>query len=114
MLTVAVAAALLAVSATLLSGAEALVERRRVAAAADAAALAAADTAAGLVGGMPCDVARRAAELHGAQLASCGVDGLIAHVAASGSAFGVPVVVRARAGPPPGDTGSAVSRTPPP
>lgn len=114
MLTLAVTAALLAVTATVLSGTEALVQRRQVAAAADAAALAAADTAAGLVGGIPCDVARRAAELHGVRLASCSVDGLIARVEASGSALGISLVVRARAGPPPEPATGAVSRTLPP
>lgn len=73
----------------------------RSASAADASALAAADAASGAVTGVPCERAAEIAARHGAALAVCTVDGLIATVEVT-----VPVGVftaraRARAGPPP-------------
>ncbi|GEP49085.1 helicase [Microbacterium saccharophilum] len=73
----------------------------RAAAAADASALAAADAASGAAVGVPCDRAAEIAARHGASVAVCAVDGLIATVEVT-----VPVGVftargRARAGPPP-------------
>jgi secretion/DNA translocation related TadE-like protein len=69
--------------------------------AADAAALAAADTISGLVPGVPCDTAGRAAQLNGANLGGCTFDGLIATVSVSRPA-GLPTIeARARAGPAP-------------
>jgi secretion/DNA translocation related TadE-like protein len=70
--------------------------------AADAAALAAADTASGAVGGVPCEAAAAAAALNGASVVACVVDGLIASVTVSRSVAGFHMVARARAGPPGG------------
>lgn len=78
-----------------------LVTRQNVSNAADSAALAAADVAIGIVPGVPCELAGRAAELNGARLAYCSLDGVIADVTAEASVLGVTVRVRARAGPPP-------------
>jgi len=69
--------------------------------AADAAALAAADTASGLVPGVPCDAAARAAELNAAALSGCTVDGLIATVSVSRGVGLVTLGSSARAGPAP-------------
>ncbi|WP_327015940.1 Rv3654c family TadE-like protein [Cryobacterium sp. MP_3.1] len=69
--------------------------------AADAAALAAADVASGLMPGVPCATAARAAELNGARLVTCSVDGLIATVAVSRTVGAFPIGSRARAGPAP-------------
>jgi secretion/DNA translocation related TadE-like protein len=69
--------------------------------AADAAALAAADTASGLATGVPCDTAARAAQLNGANLVACTVDGLIATVSVSRTIGVVTLGFRARAGPAP-------------
>ncbi|GAB2519107.1 Rv3654c family TadE-like protein [Paramicrobacterium agarici] len=74
--------------------------RQAVAGAADAAALAAADTASGLVAGVPCEAARRAADLNGAALDDCSVEGLVALVRVSTTVLGLPVAASARAGPP--------------
>lgn len=78
----------------------ALAERQRVVAAADAGALAAADTALGVLPGVPCDAARTVVEAHGATVARCDVDGVVATVVASDSIAGMRVTVAARAGPP--------------
>jgi secretion/DNA translocation related TadE-like protein len=69
--------------------------------AADAAALAAADTASGLMPGVPCETAARAAQLNGTSLAACSVDGLIATVTVSRTVGAFPISSRARAGPAP-------------
>lgn len=74
--------------------------RQQAAGAADAAALAAADTASGLVSGVPCERASRAAELNGATLDACEVTGLIALVQVSTAVLGLPITASARAGPP--------------
>ncbi len=79
----------------------ALTTRQLTANAADAAALAAADTASGLVPGVPCVNAADAARLNGADLTACSVEGLEALVSASRAVLGVTVTVDARAGPPP-------------
>lgn len=75
--------------------------RQAAAGAADAAALAAADTASGLVPGVPCEAAMRAAELNGASLDECTVEGLIARVTVSTTVLSLPITASARAGPPP-------------
>ncbi len=77
-------------------------QSRQVAAgAADAAALAAADTALGFTTGDPCAVASRAAQLNGATLESCAIDGLVATVQVSVNVMGLPAIARAKAGPDP-------------
>ena len=69
--------------------------------AADAAALAAADTASGAVAGIPCGAAAEAADLNGASVISCALDGPVATVAVARTAWGFDLSARARAGPPP-------------
>jgi secretion/DNA translocation related TadE-like protein len=68
--------------------------------AADAAALAAADTLSGRTSGYPCPNAARAAELDGARLDSCELDGSVAVVAVSRARLAITLTARARAGPP--------------
>lgn len=68
--------------------------------AADAAALAGADTASGLVPGVPCAAAARAATLNAARLSACTLDELIVTVTVTRTAGGMTVQGRARAGPP--------------
>ncbi|MBD8609768.1 hypothetical protein IFT77_04625 [Frigoribacterium sp. CFBP 13729] len=100
-------------AAAALAGTRALAERSRVAGAADASALAAADAAAGLVtgGGGPCSLAASLARANTVELSSCDVDGLVVTVVVTGSAplLGVAVRASATAGPPP----SAARRTGP-
>jgi secretion/DNA translocation related TadE-like protein len=107
--SVVVVTAVLAVAA--LAGAQALAERSRVAGAADASALAAADVVAGLVAGEggPCARAASLAGANAVELDSCEVDGTAVTVVVTGSAALLGVVVRAAAtaGPPPSVTGSA-------
>ncbi|RKR73158.1 Rv3654c family TadE-like protein [Frondihabitans australicus] len=97
---VAVVGAVLIVTTGVLGAAGILVERHRVAQAADAAALAAADAASGLVAGRPCD---RAAEVAGAVsvgVADCVVDGSTVTVVASSGPSLIPIAVAATAGQP--------------
>lgn len=93
------AAAMLTV--TFATVASAAVHGQRLAGAADAAALAAADTASGAVVGFPCERAAEVASATGSVLTECAVDGLVATVTVS-SRFGpMTASARARAGPPP-------------
>lgn len=78
----------------------ALAQRQRVIAAADAGALAAADTALGIHPGIPCEEAERVIDAHGAVLAACDIEGVVATVSASAMIAGMPVTAQARAGPP--------------
>jgi secretion/DNA translocation related TadE-like protein len=78
----------------------ALVEKRAIAASADAAALAAADVASGLVPGVPCDAAAALVRANRGALAGCDVDGAVVTVEVSSSVLGIPFAVRATAGPP--------------
>ena len=80
-----------------------LVERSRVAGAADASALAGADVAAGLTAGVVCDAARRAAEANRAALVACETDGSIVTVRVSSTLGLLPVAASATAGPPPAE-----------
>ena len=79
----------------------AAVAGQRLAGAADAAALAAADTASGAVSGDPCRRADEIAASSGASIAACELDGLIATVTVSGAFGALTVTASARAGPPP-------------
>jgi len=74
---------------------------QRLASAADAGALAAADAASGAVGGIPCDLAGEVTDTFGARVDTCDLEGLVATVTVE-MRFG-PVTARAsaRAGPPP-------------
>lgn len=104
----ALAAGLIAVTATLTIGlgmaGGAAVASQRLAAAADAAALAAADTASGAVAveGAPCEVAARVAEASGARLSGCTLAGLVATVSVVSTYAGIGATAHARAGPPEG------------
>ncbi|GGK91098.1 hypothetical protein GCM10007382_08980 [Salinibacterium xinjiangense] len=99
LLTVAILGAVTALSMMLLPLYTGLSARHSVAGAADAAALAAADTAVGIVPGMPCEAAGRVAEANGASILSCDVDGLIVTVTAVRIILGVSVTAAATAGP---------------
>ncbi|HWI32028.1 MAG TPA: Rv3654c family TadE-like protein [Microbacterium sp.] len=74
---------------------------QRLAGAADAAALAAADAASGAVTGDPCARADEVAAAVGAQVAACDVDRLVATVSVEGSFAGLVLRASARAAPPP-------------
>jgi secretion/DNA translocation related TadE-like protein len=101
MLALALLAVLAVLAVTAAGIGAVLAARQRVVAAADAGALAAADTALGFHPGVPCGVAEEVVAAHGATLASCEVDGVVATVSAAASVAGVVVTVFARAGPPP-------------
>lgn len=93
-----------AVAATLMLGlagvSAAAAFGQRLAGAADAAALAAADSASGAVAGVPCERAEEVVAASGLALSRCEVDGLVATVTVSGR-FGVlAAAASARAGPP--------------
>lgn len=101
---VATAIGVLAVTATVAAGCAlagvAAIQSARVSAVADTAALAAADTALGFVGGVPCDRAEQVVARSGLALTACEVDGVVATVAVASSAGVFAVQARARAGPP--------------
>jgi secretion/DNA translocation related TadE-like protein len=96
----AIVAATVALTAMVVPLYAVFAERGRVATAADAAALAAADARAGLVAGEPCALAARVAVANGAELEGCELDGYVVTVLASGGAAGLRVRVGATAGPP--------------
>jgi secretion/DNA translocation related TadE-like protein len=100
-LVVALLGALFTVTAVLIPVLALLPVNQAVQGAADAAALAAADTASGLLPGVPCDAATRAAEVNGARLSSCTVDGLIATVSVAHTVGIITIGSKARAGPAP-------------
>jgi len=79
----------------------ALPQRNALQAASDSAALTAANAASGRIQGYPCDLAAQAAELNGAELASCDLEGLEVTVEVSGTVLGIAVSIASRAGPPP-------------
>ena len=89
----ALAMALAGVSAAAVFG-------QRLAGAADAAALAAADTASGVALGVPCERAAEVAATANAALEGCDLDGLIATVTVSARFGAFTASARARAGPP--------------
>jgi secretion/DNA translocation related TadE-like protein len=99
-LTVGIAAGLIAITGTALPAHAALAARQAVAGAADAAALAAADVAVGRVPGVPCELAADVAAANGATLSSCAADGLVVTVTASRGLLGILVTASATAGPP--------------
>lgn len=102
----AVTAGMLAVAVTLTAGlgtvASAAIFGQRLAGAADAAALAAADTVSGaLPGSEPCDRAATVAAADGARLGRCELDGLVATIRVDGAFLSFPASAWSRAGPPP-------------
>ena len=100
-LIVALLGAVFTMTAVLIPVLALLPANQAVQGAADAAALAAADTASGLQPGVPCDTAARAAELNGAHLSACTVDGLVATVTVTRATGVLTIQSRARAGPSP-------------
>jgi secretion/DNA translocation related TadE-like protein len=76
-----------------------LAAKQKLAGAADAAALAAADARLGVVGDYPCPLAATVA--HGATLTACAIDGLVVTVAVWGQVGGIKVTAVATAGPSP-------------
>jgi len=97
---VTILAAVLALAAVLFPLAGVLTARHRVAAAADAGALAAADVAVGILPGYPCDAADRVSRANGAALGACKVDGYVFTVQLNVSVLGFVVTASATAGPP--------------
>ena len=110
-LVVAVLVGVVVLAVAVVGGGRALAERSRVSGAADAAALAAADVAAGLVAGSPCDRAGALATANGVVLTSCRDDELVVTVRVTTSLAGVVVGASATAGPPP--TGTVPPGLPP-
>ncbi len=98
-IAVGLAAAIAALTATVLPLYSALAVKQSVAAAADAAALAAADAIVGRAAGFPCEVAARVAAANGASVTACDLDGLVATVSVSRQIVGIAVTARATAGP---------------
>ncbi|HRN30476.1 MAG TPA: hypothetical protein PK890_12360, partial [Terrimesophilobacter sp.] len=78
----------------------ALIERQRVAGAADAAALAAADVAVGREPGLPCTVARFVAEANETALDACVVDGYVVTVRVVSDRRAIRIEAVSTAGPP--------------
>jgi secretion/DNA translocation related TadE-like protein len=99
-LSVGVVACAATLAVTLTTVGSAAVFSQRLAGAADAAALAAADAASGLVAGAPCGRAGQIAQAAGADLAVCDLDGLIATVTVSAVFGRFAATASARAGPP--------------
>jgi secretion/DNA translocation related TadE-like protein len=88
----------------------ALPQRNVLQSAADSAALTAANAVSGRIQGYPCDLASQAAELNGAELVSCDLQGLEVTVQVSGTVLGIAVSIASRAGPPPHYSTTAARR----
>ncbi len=101
MTAVGIVGAAAVLAAGLLGAGAAAVASQRLASAADAGALAAADAASGAVPGIPCDRAAEVADAFGAVLEACELDELIATVTVSMRLGPVAARASARAGPPP-------------
>lgn len=98
-LALAVIGAIVATLGLLLPLGVSLVARQRVAGAADAAALAAADVTIGLVPGVPCSVASVVAAANGATVRACRIDGSVVTVQLVITVLGVEITGTATAGP---------------
>ncbi|MFD1715492.1 Rv3654c family TadE-like protein [Amnibacterium flavum] len=99
-LIIALVAAIVLVAATTLPLYMGFSSARRVAAAADASALAAADTASGALPGVPCEAAESVASLNGVRVERCDVHGAIVTIVVADEVLGLPLEGRSRAGPP--------------
>ena len=99
-LAVAIVAAVLMLFSLVLPVATVLSAQQRVAGAADASALAAADIAVGIRAGSPCSIAATVAAANNARLDGCLVDGTTATVRVTASVLGFEVSARATAGRP--------------
>jgi len=102
-LALGIVAAIVALVAVLLPLYSVFADRARIAAAADAGALAAADAVAGFSAVDPCSLAAALAAEAGATMASCVVDGLVVTVVVSDAILGVTLTQTATAGPPPAE-----------
>lgn len=104
MLAVAIMALTLGILLALAPLYSALIERNRLAGAADAAALAAADVAVGREPGMPCAAADRVALANDTRVTACVVDGVIVTVRVTSNRtthrLPLPLDATATAGPP--------------
>ena len=100
-LSVAIVGVAAAMTVGLASVGAAATFAQRLAGAADAAALAAADTAAGVVSGDPCDRAGSVAVTAGAVVTACAVTDLTVTVTVSAPFGQFVATASARAGPPP-------------
>jgi secretion/DNA translocation related TadE-like protein len=100
-LGLAILGAFLALTLMLVPAWAMLAVKQRIAGAADAAALAAADARLGVVGDYPCPLAATVAAANGATLTACAVDGLVVTVAVSAQIGGIKVTAMATAGPSP-------------
>jgi secretion/DNA translocation related TadE-like protein len=98
---IGVVAAVSVLTVGLCAVAGAAVHGQRLASAADAAALAAADAATGAVPGIPCERAAEVAATSGAELTACALESLVATVTVSAPFAGFAASVSSRAGPPP-------------
>ena len=99
MLAVGVAGAIVCVAAVVVPLYAVLAARSRVAGAADAAALAAADARVGAVTGFPCERAAEVAAANEAFLKKCTVDGLVATVTVQRQIAGFSIEQTSTAGP---------------
>ncbi|HRQ00140.1 MAG TPA: flp pilus-assembly TadE/G-like family protein [Terrimesophilobacter sp.] len=99
-LAVGILSALFALLIALVPLYAALIERQRVAGAADAAALAAADVAVGREPGLPCTVARFVAEANTTTLDACVVDGYVVTVRVVSDRRAIRIEAVSTAGPP--------------
>ena len=99
-LAVAVVAAVLMLFSLVLPISTVLAAQQRVAGAADAAALAAADVAVGIRSGSPCPVAATVAAANASRLDGCLIDGTTATVRVTATVLGFAVSARATAGRP--------------
>ena len=99
-LAVSLIAVILAVTILLVPLYSVLSARTRVAAAADASALAAADVAVGRLPGIPCVAAETVAEVNGASMTECQLDGVIVTVRVRLTIVGFVLQSAATAGPP--------------
>lgn len=107
-LAVAIIAAVLMLFCLVVPVATVLSAQQRVAGAADASALAAADVAVGIRSGSPCPIAATVAAGNAARLDGCFIEGPTATVRVTTSVLGFAVSARATAGRP--DSG-AISRS---
>ena len=101
-LVVGLIAVILAATILLVPLYSVLSAQTRVAAAADAAALAAADVAVGRLPGVPCVAAKAVAKINGASMTDCQLDGVIVTVRVRLFVVGFGVQSAATAGPPGG------------
>jgi secretion/DNA translocation related TadE-like protein len=99
-LGLAVIAAVLCLAGMLVPLVSITIAKQRVTTGADAAALAAADVAAGILPGVPCEAAASVTRSNGLSTGDCELRGEVVTVSAHLSVMGFEVTGTARAGPP--------------